>query len=395
MGGSSGQTSSSTVRNVTEVDPVTQAWRSNIMQAGGQLYNQGTPGYYPGQTVVPFSQQTQSGLDYLQNFAMQGAPNWQAANDASGRALSGWNPAMGAAMGAASGGLGYNPAISGLSQYGTGNNEYAQGLFQNAANDVGNAVNAQFAQAGRYGGNAAHTGAMTREIGSLYNQMMTPLAEAERNRGLQAQQTQGALWDSGMNRTLQGIDLAGGMWSQGNQDAARAQALLPSLYSYGMMPGQSMLDVGGMYEGQAQNYMNADQARYNYNANAPWDYLSRYSQMMSGLPDFSGSTQTQTNTRPGANRLMQGLGAASMLGGLFSGGLFSGSLFASDARVKRDVSYAYTDERGHRWYDFNYVWDEPTEQRRHGVMAQEALKIAPHAVVEHPSGVLMVDYGAL
>lgn len=398
MGGGS---QSSTVRNVTDVDPVTQAWRGNIMQAGANLYNQGAPAYYPGNTVVPFSNQTQGGLDYLQQHAMQGAPNLQAANDASARSLSGWNPAMPYAANAANGGLSNNPAMQSLSQYGTGNNQYAQGLFQQAAGDIGNAVNAQMAGAGRFGANAAHTGAMTRGIGNAWNQIMTPVHEAERNRGLTAAQTQGSLWNAGADRQLQGADLYGSMYAQGNADAARTQALLPGLYGYGQMPGQAMLDIGGMYEGQAGQYLQADQDRYNYNANAPWQMLQQYAGMMSGLPDFSGSTQT--STQPGPNRLMQGLGAAATVGGLFSGGLFGGGLFGgggslfrsatsfSDRRLKRDIVPLGPDAKGQPWYEFAYIWDEPGV-RHVGVMADEA---PPHAVHEHPSGFLMVNYAAI
>ena len=413
MGGQS--SGNQTVRNVTEVDPITQAWRGNIMQAGGSLYNQGVPAYYPGQTVVPFSNQTQGGLDYLQNYALQGAPNLGAANAASTRAMSGWNPAMPYANSFASGNnplmqnllgasqqgvagqvapmvqgsMGANPLMGAVAQAGTtrtgmgvpqlqsfanAENPYLDSLFNQGVEQVSNAVNANFARAGRFGANAAHTGALGREIGGLYNQIYAPAYEASQNRALQAAgQLSGidqgdraaalqglgqaaGLYEAGAGRGLagselmgslfagdasrqlsgasqaaqmglSGADLLGGMWSQGNQDAARAQALLPSLYSYGMMPGQSLLDVGGMYEGLAGDYLNDDRARYDYAANAPWDYLGRYSQLMSGLPDFSSQTSTTTGPRP--NRLMQGLGAAASLGSLFSGGLFGGSLFGA------------------------------------------------------------------
>lgn len=377
-----GGSQNSTVRNVTEVDPVTQQWRQTLMNQGGQLYNQGAAAYYPGNTVTPFSNQTQSGLDYLQGYAQNGATNLGQAYDANSRALSGYNPAMPFAQNAAQGGLSNNPAMSQLSQYGTGNNQYAQGMFQNAANDIGNAVNAQFASSGRYGGNAARTDTMTRGVGNAWNQIMTPVYEAERNRGLTAAQTMGGLYDSGANRQLAGAELMGGLYSQGNQDAAQAQAMLPGLYSYGMMPGQSMMDVGGIYEGQAQNMINADMDRYNYNSNAQWDNLQRYAQLMSGLPDFSSTTQT--STQPGPNRLMQGLGAASSIASLFAA--------FSDRRLKRDIEHVWTDANGLRWYEFNYHWDEPNTARRFGVMADEA---PAHAVLEHPSGYKMVRYDLL
>lgn len=405
MGGSSGS-GNSTVTNRTEVDPVTQQWRQQILNAGGELYNRGTQNYYPNQTVVPFSNQTQSGMNYLQQQAQQGAPNLQAANDSAGRALSGWNPAMPYAANAAAGGLSNNPANQALSQYGTGNNQYAQGLFNQASQDVGNAVNAQFAQAGRYGGNAAHTGEMYRQQGNLYNQMMTPLAEAERNRGLTAQQTMGSLYDSGQNRALQGADLFGSMYSQGNTDAMRQQGLMGSLYSYGQMPGQAMLDIGGMYEGQAQNYINDDRARYEYQSQAPWGNLERYAGLMGALPSTQNSTQN--NQVPGPNRLMTtaggamsgaAMGTSIMPGwgtaiGAIAGGLY-GAVGGSDIRIKKNIEFVGQDERGHRWYDFHYINDDEREPKWRGVMAQEAALIAPEAVSMHPLGFYCVNYGAL
>ena len=377
MGGSSG-TQASTVTNRTEVDPVTQAWRGNIMQAGGQLYNQGTPNYYPNSQVVPFSNQTQSGLDYLSNFAQQGATNLGAANDAQNRALSGWNPAMPMAANAATGGLSNNPWSAGFSQYGSGNNQYAQGMFQNAANDIGNAVNSQFAQAGRFGGNAAQTDTMTRGIGNAWNQIMTPVYEAERNRGLQAQTTGASLYNAGQDRTMQGIGLFGDMYSQGNSDAARATALQPSLYQLGMQPGQTMLDVGSIYEDQANRYLQDDVARYNAPYQDAWGHLQNYAGLMTGLPDFSSSTQTQT--QPGPNRTMQTLGAASSLASMFAA--------FSDRRLKREILPIGLDEKGNKWYNYRYVWDAPGTVRE-GVMADE---VNPRAVAIHPSGYAVVRY---
>lgn len=377
----------STVTNRTDIDPVTQAWRSNIMGAGGQLYNQGTPAPYPNSQVVPFSDQTQSGLNYLQQYAQGGATNLGAANDAQSRALSGWNPAMPMAANAAMGGLQNNPAMQGLSQYGQGVNPGLSSLFQQGAGQIADAVNGNFMQAGRFGGNAAHSGAMTREIGNLWNQINVPAWEQERNRGLTAQQTMGSLYDSGANRTLQGIDMFGGMNSQANADAARATALQPSLYAYGMQPGQNMLDVGGMYEQQAGNYLQDDVNRYNQPYQSAWDHLQNYAGLMSGLPDFSSSAQT--TTQPGPNRLMQGLGAASSIASMFAA--FGGS----DVRIKQDIAYVGTDERGHRWYDFHYIGEDKTAPLRLGVMAQEVMQISPGAVSEHPLGFLCVNYGAL
>jgi hypothetical protein len=302
-----GDSGTSRVINETKVDPVTQQWRNNVMNRGNAIMNQGAPAYYPGNTVVPFANQTQQGLNSLEQHAQQGAPNLGAANNSASRALSGFNPAQGAAMGAAFGGLN-NQQTGGLQQFGGGTNPALDSLWNQGAEKITNAVNGNMMQAGRFGANAAHTGALTQGLGDLWGQVYAPAYEAERNRGLQAATTMAGVGADDRNRQLQGIDLSGALWSQGNQDAARQQALLPSLFSYGQQPGQAMLDIGGMYEGQAQNYMNEDRARYDYNANAPRDTLSWYSGLMSGLPDFSQTTQTTQG--PGTNRTMSGLGGA-------------------------------------------------------------------------------------
>lgn len=322
MGGSSGG-GSQTVTNRTEVDPVTQAWRTRIINAGGQLYDQGAPAYYPGSQVVPFSNQTNAGLNQLQSVAQGGVPNMGAANAANARALSRDNPAEFGAHYTAQGGLN-NQMAGGLSQYGQGVNPGLQSLFQQGAQQIGDAVNGNFMRAGRFGPNAAHSGAMTRELGNLWSQINVPAWEAERNRGLTANQSLAQVGEANANRQFGAVGLIGDLHAQNNQDAARAQALMPSMYQLSMMPGQSMLDIGSMYEGQAGQYLQDDVNRYNYNANAPWDYLQRYSNVVNGMPDFSGSSTT--SPVQGGNRALGAMGGATAGMGLASGmGLLGGA----------------------------------------------------------------------
>lgn len=320
MGGSS--PSNQTVTNRTEIDPVTQAWRSNIVGAGNALYNQGTPAYYPGSTVVPFSNQTQAGLDTLQNYAQQGAPNLQNANAAASRALSGYNPALPYAQNAAGGGLSNNgsgaQALQGFAAGGA-SNPYLDSLFSQGAQKVTDAVNGNFMQAGRFGANAAQTGALTNGLGNLYSQIYAPAYENQQNRALQGATSLAGVQDANMSRQLDATNMLGSLYSQGNEDAARATALLPTTYGYGMQPGQSMLDLGSMYENQANNELQGDITRYNYPNAAQWQMLQNYSGLMSGLPDMSGSTQNSTGTAQN-NRVMSGLGGA--LGGAKVGSYF-------------------------------------------------------------------------
>ena len=466
MGGQSG--GAQTVTNRTEIDPVTQAWRQQLMGQGGALYNQGAPAYYPGQTVVPFSNQTQAGLDYLQGHAAQGAPNYDAAQRSAGRTLSGWNPAMPYAVDVASGqspfvqgiygaarrevapqvsgmisgamnqnpwgdlvaGAGARPThmgVDALRNFANAENPYLDRMYQRGAERVANDVNSQFTRAGRFGANAANVGALTQGLGDLYSSIYAPAYEnaqgralaaagqlsgidqANRDAAMRGYSSAGGLYESGAGRGLQaaglfgslasddasralsgagaaagagmqGAGMMGDLWSQGNQDAMRQQAMLPGLFSYGQMPGQAMMDIGGIYEDQAGRYVEDDIARYNYQANAPWDYLQRYASIVNGLPDFSGSTQTSTGARP--NRLMQGLGTAATIASLFA---------RSDRRLKTDIKLLGADEKGLNWYRYRYLWDAPGTERV-GVMAQEAPARAVH---EGSDGFLWVNYGAL
>lgn len=75
------------------------------------------------------------------------------------------------------------------------------------------------------------------------------------------------------------------------------------------------------------------------------------------------------------------------------GGIASAAAAAaimSDRRLKRDVRKVATRHDGLNVYAYNYIWGEPAV----GVMADEAEKIYPHAVMSR-DGFKMVDYGRL
>lgn len=387
MGSQSSSKQSSSGVQTTAPDPLTDQWRQQTFNLANGMVGQ-TP---PQQQVAPLSPQTQSGLGALQKYAQGGVPNLNAANDASARILSGGNPAASYAQDAASGGL-YNMGarlllgasqtkvaptianmIGGASQQnpwaslsadagqqqttagvdtlkasagGQHQNQYLDSLFNAASRPVTDAVNANFAQAGRYGANAAHTGALTRELGSLASSIYAPAMENERNRQLQsagqlaglqqsdraaqlqgygqagslyeagagrglagagmygdalsgdaARRYQGAadfagLQEAGLDRQLAGTGLYGSLYNSGNAQALQAQAQMPSLYALGAVPGALMGEVGGAYDAQNQAQLDAQYA----NQNAPWARLQDYSAMMSGMPVFGTTTSTGNST---------------------------------------------------------------------------------------------------
>lgn len=64
----------------------------------------------------------------------------------------------------------------------------------------------------------------------------------------------------------------------------------------------------------------------------------------------------------------------------------------SDIHLKTGIRKLGALPSGLPFYAFRYVWGGPEQI---GVMAQEAREVFPEAVIEHPSGFLMVDYSRI
>jgi hypothetical protein len=79
--------------------------------------------------------------------------------------------------------------------------------------------------------------------------------------------------------------------------------------------------------------------------------------------------------------------------GLSALGSLAGSAFAfSDRRLKTDIDVVGSLMDETPVYSYRYI-DDPEEVRRIGLMAQDVEEETPEAVIEHPSGFKMVDYG--
>lgn len=109
--------------------------------------------------------------------------------------------------------------------------------------------------------------------------------------------------------------------------------------------------------------------------------------------DYTGLVNNQYQARMNNYSNMMGglfgLGSAVAAGGWARAG-FPG---ISDRRLKTGIGRIGSDPRGFGIYQFRYLWDGPDVQRV-GVMADEVAHI-PGAVITHPFGFAMVDYGAL
>lgn len=279
---SSGKTSGSTSSTATQTpDPTTDAWRQNVFNTATQQLSQGP---YTGQTLAPPSSQTQAGLAGLSNYYSQTPTNLEAANGANSRALSGYNPAMAPAARVANGG-GAGANTMGMWANPANINPYLDSEYSAASKPVINSVNSEFAQAGRFGQNAATAQGLTNGLGNLSANIYSTGYENAANRSLAAANDQAANQNTG-------IQELGSLYNSGTTNALNAEAALPSLYNYGASGATGLLNTGSIYDQQQQAIDTDQQSRYN----APWNMTQQYASMMSGLPTYMTVNQNGTST---------------------------------------------------------------------------------------------------
>lgn len=125
---------------------------------------------------------------------------------------------------------------------------------------------------------------------------------------------------------------------------------------------------------------------------APLSLLGSQIDMFSGLPLALFQGQSSNSTGTGNSTSTQ---RGSFLDNLVQVGQLASAaapFLPSDRRLKRDIQRLGQRADGLGIYLYRYLWS-PVWQI--GVMAQEALKVAPQAVARHPSGFLMVNYAKL
>jgi hypothetical protein len=129
--------------------------------------------------------------------------------------------------------------------------------------------------------------------------------------------------------------------------------------------------------------------------NDPQEAYMRYLAQLQALYGINPNAliqQNQTGQQTSSGTTTSSPSGIGMLGSLFQGvSALPKGLFPSDRRLKREIVPVGDDERGNRWYEFEYIWDAPGV-KSFGVMADEA---PAHAVHRQPNGFDYVDYGAL
>lgn len=288
--------SSSPTRTTTVNEP--PAFIQPYMQYGaGQsrsLYETGGPQYYPGNTVVPFSGQTEQALGLTEQRALNGSPVNNAAQDYATRTLT-TDPSS--QFGTAS-----NPYASTPNAYGSVNNPYLDATFNKAADSVQNRLESQFAGAGR--NVSASMPANADYLGDLANKVYGGAYESERNRGLSYDQQQLGIgaqgYESERDRMAQDLERQRSM-------QYAAAGLAPQLAGQDYIDLNALQGVGGQVEDLAGRYMEDQAARWDFNQNAPQINLDNYIARITG--GYPGGTATNT-TPTYRNRTTGALGGA-------------------------------------------------------------------------------------
>lgn len=302
------------------------------------------------------------------------------------------------------GGLGLNSAISdamsgtrGLMDYSPNSVQAQQlsntdlsGYMNPYTNDVINAAQADFANAndlglnslrsmtpnGAYGGSRQAVSA-GQLVGDNTRNFANTVAQLRQGNYQNAQQA--AQFDIGnrfnadqfnVNSGLQGAQFRGNMASQLGQ-----QGLAQDANSRANVATQSAL-------GDQQR----DITMQNDPQQAQLRYYSQLAQILGIDPgQFIGQTINSSGQQSGTSTTSDPWGTIAALAQA------AGTAYSSDRRLKRNIVPLNDTINGTPLYEFEYLWDEPGDKTI-GVMADEA---PAHAVIMHPSGYAMVDYGAL
>ena len=279
-------------------------------QAATDIYNQGAPGYYPGQTVADFDPVKAQGLNL------------------------GVDAALGAQTDLA------NTYATQLGGIAGGTDAYTQQL----ANQAAGATNFGYGQAGTLG-SARHANAASQAAANtIADRQLSALSQ------------------------------------------------IPQAQAAATLPGQTLTSIGNTTQDYAQDLINADKDRYNYEANLPYNWLNQYQSALApgGINAPTSSSTKETGTSGIASSIGDIANIAGSIGTI--AGLFS------DERLKSNVnkvdSYAEGGKvDGPSLYSYNnHAYGGRPEV---GVMAQEVAQTDPDLVSRHPTGLLKVNYDGL
>lgn len=271
-----------------------------------RLYNQGPQQYYPGQTVVDNSAETEQALTGMTQRATQGSPVNQAASGFAQRAL-------GSAPSTQYGG-GQNPYATSANPYGGASNPYLDATFNKAADSVQNRLSSQFAGSGR--NIEASRAAQADEMNNLAANIYGGDYQNERNRQFQYGSQQLGIGAQGyeLERDRAMNDIA-----QQRQQQLGVLGMAPGIANQDYADLDRLAGVGAAREDLTSRQMEDAAARWDYAQQAPGLHLDQYITRLQGQPGSSVSTNTPIYRNTGAG-ILGGAAAGSEIGGQFGYG---------------------------------------------------------------------------
>lgn len=241
MGGGGGKQDSTTT---TSIDPAIKPYVTYGLEEAKRLYETGSPQFFPGQTYVSPSEQTQQALQMAQQRAIQGSPLTGAAQAETLATIQG---------------RGVNPFLAGALEQ---TNRLAGEQFNRNIQNLQSSA----ASAGRYGSSA-----MGQQAGQAQDIFARALAE-------------------------QGGQLA---YNSAEAERARQMAAVgaaPQMAQADYADIQRLLSVGGAREAQSAAELQDAMNRFNFQQNLPQMKLQQYANLYSSAPQGSTTTQTATPT---------------------------------------------------------------------------------------------------
>jgi len=121
---------------------------------------------------------------------------------------------------------------------------------------------------------------------------------------------QGA-YGQGANTMLNAASGLTGNYFSGLNNMNNAANMIPTMQSANYFDANQLIGAGGMVDQKAQQYNDADQARWNYNQQQPYNMLDWYMNAIGNPVMTQDSSSTGTSTKTG--------GSGGIIGGITDG----------------------------------------------------------------------------
>jgi len=273
----------------SQIDPALRPFLTQGLERARELFLTGPqPTFFPGQTYVSPSAQTEQALAQQEALATGAQPTLQQAQQA-------YQASLGQIGQTAAGGfLQGSPYQQAMLQAAT------RPLTQQFGEQVLPGISSLYSRAGRYG-----SGAMERALGGATEAYGRALGDVSANIVGQ---------DYARERALQQQAQLG--------QAALAQAA-PSFFQQGFLPSQALAQVGAAQEQIAAQPLQEQIQRFQYSQQLPYSQLQSYLSSVYGTPMASSVYPQQPQAQ--TNRLGQAIGGAGL--GYMAGNFLGGSAF--------------------------------------------------------------------